>query len=204
MMLQFFTTLFGGALFVLGVIAGIGPQNLNTMTHAIRRNHEYAVATTCFLADIALILLGCLGLKFTESKIFLLLINLIGIGFLSYYLWLKIKGLNKPHEVKFSQDILDKKSAILRALALTWLNPLVAIDTLVIIGGASTNYHGIMNFAFIAGAILGDFIWLFGLTLISRTFAERLNRPLVWLFIDISTILLVAYILIRMVSFLFT
>jgi|GEM_PF-1934597 len=202
-MVPFFTTLFGGAIFVIGVIAGIGPQNLNTMTHAIRRNHEYIVATTCFLADTVLILIGCLGLKFAESKILLFLINIVGIGFLTYYLWLKIRGLNKPHDIKFSQEIVDKKTAIFRALALTWLNPLVAIDTLIVIGGVSTNYHGIFNFAFIAGAILGDFIWLFGLTLISRTFAERLNRPLVWMFIDISTIILVAYILIRMVSFLF-
>lgn len=201
-MADFFATLFGGALFVIGVIAGIGPQNLNTMSHAIRRNHEYVVATTCFLADVTLILLGTIGLKFTESKWLLLIINIIGVIFLTYYLWTKLKSLNTPHDLKFSTEIYDKKTAIIRALGLTWLNPLVFIDTIIVIGGASTHYSGWHNFAFILGAILGDFIWLFGLTSISRIFAEKLNRPNVWFILDISTIFLVAFILIKMVSFL--
>lgn len=201
--MEFLSVALGGAIFVLGVIAGIGPQNLNTMTHAIRRNHEYAVATTCFLADAVLILLGGIGLALSGAKWFLLLINIVGVLFLSYYLWLKIRSLNKPHEVKFSNTILDKKTAIFRALALTWLNPLVFVDTVIVIGGASTHYSGALHVAFMIGALLGDFVWLFGLTLISRTYAEKLNRPGVWLIIDISTIILVAYVLIKMISFFF-
>ena len=201
-MSEFFGTLFGGTLFVIGIIAGIGPQNLNTMSHAIRRNHEYTVALTCFLADGLLILAGGLGLKLFDSKWIIVLINIIGIIFLFYYLWTKIRGLNEPHHIKFSNDILDKKNAIFRALALTWLNPLVFIDTIIVIGGASTHYTGLQNFAFISGALLGDFIWLFGLTLIARTFAKHLNRQAVWFILDVLTILLVSYVLIKMVSFL--
>lgn len=202
--MEFLGIVFSGALFVLGVIAGIGPQNLNTMTHGIRRNHEFAVATTCFIADAILIILGVLGLKFTNSRELVIIINIVGIAFLAWYLWLKIRGLNQPHEHKLKTEIVGKKVAILRALALTWLNPLVFIDTIVVIGGASTHYPGWKNWAFLFGALLGDFIWLFGLTMISRTFAERLNRPKVWLAIDISTIILVAYVLIKMLSFFFT
>lgn len=200
-MAEFFATLFGGTLFVIGVIAGIGPQNLNIMSHAIRRNHEYAVAITCFLADCVLILLGTIGLKFTESKWLLVLINIVGIIFLAYYLWKKIRGLNTPHNLKFNTEILDKRTSIIRALGLTWLNPLVFIDTIIVIGGASTHYLGWRNFAFIVGALIGDFIWIFGVTSIARIFAEKLNRPAVWFVLDISTIILVAYILIKLVSF---
>lgn len=199
---SFFATLFGGTLFVIGTIAGIGPQNLNTMSHAIRRNYEYEVAATCFFADVALILLGYFGLKFADSRPIVLFITAAGILFMLYYLWLKIKGLNVPHELKFNPETLDKKSAILRALGLTWLNPLVYIDTIIVIGGTSAHYHGADNAAFILGAILGDFIWLFGLTSIARTFAKHLNRPRVWFALDILTILLVSYILIKMISFL--
>lgn len=202
--MEFLGIMFSGALFVLGVIAGIGPQNLNTMTHGIRRNHEFAVATTCFVADAILIILGVLGLKFTNSRELVVIINIVGVAFLTWYLWLKLRGLNQPHEHKLKTEIVGKKVAIFRALALTWLNPLVFIDTIVVIGGASTHYLGWKNWAFLFGALLGDFIWLFGLTLISRTFAERLNRPKVWLAIDISTIILVAYVLIKMLSFFFS
>ena len=200
-MFDFLSVVFGGALLVIGIIAGIGPQNFNTMSHAIRRNHEYWVATTCFCADAVLILIGCVGLALANSKLFILLVNVVGIIFLSYYLWLKVRDLNKPHNVKFNNVIVNKKTAILRALGLTWLNPLVFIDTIVVIGGASTHYTGWHHTAFILGALLGDFIWLFGLTLVSRTFAERLNRQRVWMLIDISTIVLVAIILIKMISY---
>jgi L-lysine exporter family protein LysE/ArgO len=111
--------------------------------------------------------------------------------------------LNKLHEVKFANTILDKKTAIFRALALTWLNPLVIVDTIVIIGGASTHYLGINHVAFIIGALLGDFIWIFGLNFISRKYADKLNQPRVWFVIDIATIILVAYVAIKMISFFF-
>ncbi len=201
-MLDFFYTTLSGIVIVIGIIAGIGPQNLNIITHAIRRNHEYNVALTCFVADSFLILLGTLGLKFTNSTVFIVLINLVGIAFLSYYLWTKIRDLNLPHDLKISLQILDKKTAVLRALALTWLNPLVIIDTFVVIGGVSTHYAGAANSAFILGAVLGDLAWIFGLTWIARTFARQLNRPRVWMVIDISTIMLLAFILIKMISFL--
>lgn len=199
-MLDFFTNMFGGAILVIGIIAGIGPQNLNTMSHAIRKNHEYAVATTCFLADTILILIGCIGVSILNSPTINKMINMIGVLFLSYYLFMKLRGLNQPNNVKLDAKIVNKKTAIIRALGLTWLNPLVFIDTIVVIGGVSASYIGISHIAFTLGAILGDFIWLFGLTFLSRTFADKLNRPAVWFMIDISTIILVGYVLIKILA----
>lgn len=200
-MLEFFMTFLGGAIFVIAVISGIGPQNLNTMSHAIYRNHEYWVAGTCFIADSILIVLACIGLQLSNSKILITSINLVGIIFLAYYMWLKLKGLNKPHDLRFANVVVDRKTAIIRALGLTWLNPLVFIDIFIVIGGASTHYQGVLVTAFTLGAVLADFVWLFGITFIARTFATKLNRPSVWMVLDITTILLVAYILIKMILF---
>ena len=112
----------------------------------------------------------------------------------------KIRSLNKPHEVKFSNTILDKNCNF--SCSGTYLaQPTGFVDTIIVIGGASTHYSGALHVAFMIGALLGDFVWLFGLTLISRTYAEKLNRPGVWLIIDISTIILVAYVLIKMIFF---
>lgn len=202
-MFEFILTIFSGAIMVIAIIAGIGPQNLNTMSHAIHRNHEYAVAMTCFLADAVLILIGCIGISELNHTA-ILIINVVGIVFLTYYLWLKISALNKPQHVKLDNKIVDKKTAILRALGLTWLNPLVFIDTIVVIGGTSARYGGMSHFAFTIGAIIGDFIWLFGLTFLARTFANKLNRPAVWFIIDISTIILVGYVLINLIAYFLT
>ncbi|MEN9946222.1 MAG: hypothetical protein RLZZ293_608 [Pseudomonadota bacterium] len=200
--MQLIEIFLSGAVFVFGIVAGIGPQNLNIMSHAIHRNYAKEVAITCFLADSLLILVGCIGLSFMNAKWLLLSINLFGIIFLVYYLWQKIVQLNQPHHVKFANAILTRRAAILRALALTWLNPLVFIDTLVIIGGASTHYTGLANLSFTAGAVIGDLAWIFGVTYLSQRFADKLRSPRVWMLIDISTIILVAYVLIKMISFL--
>lgn len=199
--MEFVIALINGVFLTIAIIAGIGPQNLNTLGHAISRNHAYAVALTCFLADSVLIVFGVIGLRLTESSIILNIINIAGILFLSYYLWIKIRDLKTPHRLKPVWQILSLKQAVLRALALTWLNPLVFIDTLVVIGGASTHHVGWNNTAFLIGALLGDFIWLFGLAFIGMRFAKKLNQPRVWLFLDIFTICLVSYILIKMLLF---
>ncbi len=200
-MLDYIGIILGSGLLVIGIIAGIGPQNLNTMTHAIRKNHAYLVATTCFIGDSFLILVGCIGLQFATSKIFLNTVNIIGILFMCYFLWSKLNNLTKVKQIKFEQRILSKKVAVIRALGFTLLNPLVFIDTIVIIGGASTFYDGNKHLAFILGALLGDAIWLFGLTKLSMMFADRLNHPKVWLLIDLATIIIVAFVLIKMVGY---
>lgn len=201
MYFDFVSTIFNAIMLVIAIIAGIGPQNLNIISHAIRKNHAWSVATTCFLGDLVLILAGCIGVSFLGSHIVVKIINLVGITFLSYYVLLKIYGLNKPYNVKFDDNLVDKKTAIIRALALTWLNPLVFIDTIVIIGGTSANYTGLHHLAFTIGAITGDFIWLFGIAFIAHKFAHKLNRPIVWMCLDIATIILVAVILIKLMTF---
>jgi L-lysine exporter family protein LysE/ArgO len=191
-----------GMLFVLAVIAGIGPQNLNTISHGIKKNYPYVVATTCFIADGSLVLVGCIGLNITSSKILNLLITVIGAIFICYYLFVKIKSLISPHSrYKISSEVLSKKQAVIRALALTWLNPLVFIDTIIIIGGASSHFTGLNLLDFIIGALLGDLTWLFGLSYISQKLSYKLNRPKVWLFLDISTILIMLFILYKTITF---
>lgn len=199
-MLDFISTLFSTALLVIAMIAGIGPQTMNTMSHAIRRNHAFAVTMTCFIGDAILILIGCLGMA-TLSPTMIKIVNIIGIVFLSYYLWLKLRGLNQPRTLSIDEKMVDRKTSIIRALALTWLNPLVFIDTIVVIGGMSAHYTGIHHVSFTLGALLGEGLWMFGLTGVSYKFSHKLNRPIIWLAIDITTIILVAYVLIRLVAF---
>lgn len=196
-------TIISGVIFVIGIISGIGPQNLNTISHAIKRNYEYQVATTCFLADSLLILIGCLGISFS-AKIIIVIINIVGTIFISVYLIQKIAGLFEKHnKYTINNQILTKKEAIKKALFLTWLNPLVFMDTIVIIGSAATHYKGINLFEFTFGAVLGDAIWIYGLTLGARSFSSKLNRPIVWFILDIMTVLILSFILYKTVLFLF-
>lgn len=201
-MLANIIAIFNGAIFVIAIIAGIGPQNLNTLTHAIKKNYAYTVAVTCFIADSILILAGAFGLSLNKSIIIINTINVIGVVFMLWYLLHKIRSLFQKHsKFRISNKLLSRNQSIFQALALTWLNPLVFMDTIVIIGGNSLQYRGLARTNFIVGAVLGDFIWLFGLTSIAKKFSYKLNRTIIWILLDIMTIVIMVVILYKTIRF---
>ena len=194
--------IFSGAVFVLAVIAGIGPQNLNIISHAIKKNHSLAVSTTCCVADLTLLIAGGVGLSLGGSKSIILTINIVGIIFMLWYLAVKVRGLFRHHEkFKVVEEEQTRNQAMLKALALTWLNPLVLIDTIVIIGGTSSHYHGMAWVDFMLGAILGDIIWIYGVTYLASSFADQLNRVGVWICLDLITIVIMLVILYKTIGF---
>ena len=194
--------IFSGAVFVLAVIAGIGPQNLNIISHAIKKNHSLAVSTTCCVADLTLLIAGGVGLSLGGSKSIILTINIVGIIFMVWYLAVKVRGLFRHHEkFKVVEEEQTRNQAMLKALALTWLNPLVLIDTIVIIGGTSSHYHGMAWVDFMLGAIFGDIIWIYGVTYLASSFADQLNRVGVWICLDLITIVIMLVILYKTIGF---
>ena len=78
---------------------------------------------------------------------------------------------------------------------LTWLNPLVFIDTIIIIGGASSHYTDANWYWFTLGALLGDVVWIYGLVFISSKLSHKLNNPMVWVILDTTTIIIMAFVL---------
>ncbi len=192
-----------GALFVLAIICGIGPQNLNIITHAIKKNHSFTVSSITAFADISLLLAGGIGLSLSDSKTIIIIINIIGIVFMCWYLMTKVRGLFGQHDALVIKNVKEsRKKAVIRAFALTFLNPLVLIDMIVIIGATSSHYHGVEWVNFIIGAILGDLIWVFGITFIAQYFSKQLNRVSVWITLDVLTILIMLVIIYKTILFL--
>lgn len=69
------------------------------------------------------------------------------------------------------------------ALALTWLNPHVYLDTFVLLGSVGST-HGQARWAFAAGAILGSTLWFAALGLAARALAPVFARPIAWRVLD--------------------
>ena len=69
------------------------------------------------------------------------------------------------------------------ALALTWLNPHVYLDTFVLLGSVGSS-HGPARWAFAAGAILGSTLWFSALGLAARALAPVFARPIAWRVLD--------------------
>jgi len=69
------------------------------------------------------------------------------------------------------------------ALALTWLNPHVYLDTFVLLGSVGST-HGEARWAFAAGAVAGSVLWFSALGLAARALTPVFARPMAWRVLD--------------------
>ena len=72
---------------------------------------------------------------------------------------------------------------LVTCLALTWLNPHVYLDTVVLLG-ALANEHRDERWLFGIGAVIASAVWFSGLGLGARRLAGLFARPLTWRILD--------------------
>ena len=72
--------------------------------------------------------------------------------------------------------------ALLTCLALTWLNPHVYLDTVVLLGSVSAQYDAPASFAM--GAVLASFAFFFSLGYGARVLEPFFRRPESWRVLD--------------------
>ncbi|MBF6173043.1 LysE/ArgO family amino acid transporter [Nocardia blacklockiae] len=78
---------------------------------------------------------------------------------------------------------------VLTCLALTWLNPHVYLDTVVLMGSFANTY-GPDRWAFTAGAMLASVLWFTALGYGSRLLAPVFARPAAWRVLDAAIALI--------------
>ena len=173
----------------IGLILALGPQNVFVMRQGLMKSHVFAVCLTCSIFDAALITAGVLGMGSFLSGIEGAE-KWIAVGatlFLVGYGLLRIKSAMNP--VGMSTDGEgegDLRRTIGAAAAFTFLNPHVYVDTLLLIGGASSRYLGDERIAFGIGAATASFVFFFSLGYGARSLSEILNKPKAWRYIDLS------------------
>jgi L-lysine exporter family protein LysE/ArgO len=73
---------------------------------------------------------------------------------------------------------------IVTTLALTYLNPHVYLDTVVMLGSVANGYAG-NRWLFAVGAAMGSVLWFSGLGYGARVASPALNRPRTWRVLDL-------------------
>ena len=185
--------MFGSALegfaLSIGLILALGPQNVFVMRQGLMRSHVFAVCLACSLFDAALITAGVLGVGSILAGIQEAEFT-IAIGasmFLISYGLLRIKSAINPVGMSTEGDGESELApTIAAAAAFTFLNPHVYVDTLLLIGGASSRYVGDERLAFGIGAATASFVFFFSLGYGARSLSEVLNKPEAWRYIDLS------------------
>lgn len=171
-----------GLILQSSMILAVGAQNLFVLEKGLLKERPLLVALICSICDVSLIMLGVLGAGsfFANNEILTIAFKILGAIFLLKYAWGKYKEASAGAEVTSSQISQERglKSLVYSALAVSLLNPHVYLDTVVLIGGYSTqfpSFEGKLNFAL--GAGLYSVLWFFALSYGASLFSSALNKP---------------------------
>ncbi len=194
---------FTGMLAGLALIVAIGAQNAWVLRQGIRREHVAIVVAVCALADALLITVGTLGIGTLVERFPGVLVALRWGG-AAYLIWFAVQSFRSA----FSDQSLNQADApaatksagrvLATTLALTFLNPHVYLDTVVMLGNLA-NQQGDLQWMFSAGAATGSVVWFSVLGIGARALARPLNRPGTWKVIDVGVGVVMLLIAAKMV-----
>ena len=178
-----FPIYFTGLMMGLSLIVAIGAQNAFILRQGLRNEHVFAVCLTCALSDAALILLGVTSLQQIASLL-PWLDPVMRYGGAAFLAWYGAKSLYSALRSSATLTAAEAKTASFRqtlatCLALTWLNPHVYLDTVVLLGTISTRYPG-QQASFAAGAMTGSFLFFFALGYGATWLRPIFSKPASW------------------------
>ncbi|QMU59383.1 MAG: amino acid transporter [Boseongicola sp.] len=175
--------------FALGLsfIIAIGAQNVFVLRQGMMRAHVLPVVLTCAISDAVLISFGVGGFGWIiQSASWVTpLLTFGGALFLLVYGGISAYRALRPKDNYEDIGKIDpgpRSSAILTCLALTWLNPHVYLDTVVLMGTVSTHYDSRLSFAL--GAIVASFTFFFSLGYGAQRLAPYFKSRTAWRFLD--------------------
>ena len=180
------TSFLPGFALSLTLIMAIGAQNAFVLRQGLRREHVFAVCAVCAVSDALLITAGVAGFGALAEAApwFGPAMRYGGAAFLLWYGWRNAVSAWRGGEMLESDGQATRSlgKAILTLLALTWLNPHVYLDTLVLLGSISAQYPDRLSFGI--GAALASFVFFFALGYGARLLAPLFAKPRSWQVLD--------------------
>lgn len=198
-----FDVLAQGALLSFSLILAIGAQNAFVLRQGLRGEHVLLVCSVCALSDAILIAAGVAGFGALVTRLPWIepVFRYGGAAFLLVYAFRSFRSALFSDEAMRVQGDAEHswRRVLLACLAFTWLNPHVYLDTMMLLGAASTAYSN-ERFSFAAGAIIASFVFFFSLGFGARLLQPVFARPSAWRWLDgvIGVVMLViAVVLLR-------
>ena len=182
-----------GLLTGLSLIVAIGAQNTFVLRQGLRRARVGVIVTVCIVSDIALILAGVAGIGaiVQHADWALQAVRWFGVAFLVWYGLSSAWRARRPSALAASPDANGGPgqpglaSTLRRTLALTWLNPHVYIDTMVLLGSIANSRGPVDRWWFTVGALIASTLWFLGLGFGARFAAPLLTTPRAWQVLDL-------------------
>ena len=170
------------------MILPLGPQNAFVMNQGIRRQYHLMIALLCAVSDLLLICAVIFGgsALLMQSPWLLALVTWGGVAFLLWYGFGALKTAFSDNLELASAEVMKQGrwKIIVTMLAVTWLNPHVYLDTVVLLGSVASTYSS--PWAFSAGAMAGSLLWFAGLGYGARLLRPLFAKPVAWRVFDLA------------------
>ena len=170
----------------LSLIVAIGAQNAFVLRQGIRNEHVLPVVILCAVSDLVLIVAGVAGVGalVTAHPQLMTIARYGGAAFLLAYGLLAARRALQP-AVMTPGDAGSARlpAVLLTCLTLTFLNPHVYLDTVVLLGTLASQ-QGDGRWRFGAGAAAASTVWFFGLGFGARRLAGLFAKPVTWRILD--------------------
>ncbi len=175
-----------GLLAGLSLIIAIGAQNAFVIRQGLTKKFVLLTVLICALSDAILIALGAsgLGALIKSNKNILEFVRWFGVIYLLWFAFKSAKSVFKKEVLNSAGEAsANRKSVILTVLALTFLNPHVYLDTVILLGSIS-NQFGTDKWFFVIGAMLASFIWFTAIGFGAKSASRFMSQPIFWKILD--------------------
>lgn len=180
-----------------GLIVAIGGQNALVLRQGLMRQHVGPVVAVCALSDMLLIAVGVFGLGrlIAASPLLMALFRWGGAVFLlGYALMAARRALSPKAGLQVQAGSATLGAVLGSTLAMTYLNPHVYLDTVVLLGTVGAQQPEALRGAFAGGAMLASGMWFSLLGFGAAAVAAPLRRPAVWRSIDALIAIVMAWL----------
>ena len=169
-----------------GLIVAIGAQNAYVLRQGLRREHVATVVAFCAVSDAALIVAGVggMGVIITRFGWIAEVIRWAGAAFRAAYGLLALRRAIRPKRLAPADEKgPSRRMALVTIAALTWLNPHVYLDTLLLLGSVGATY-GTSRWIYAIGAAVASVTWFSALGYGAGRLSPLFARPMAWRVLD--------------------
>ncbi len=172
----------------LSLIVAIGAQNAFVLRQGLARQHVGIVVAICAVADVVLIVAGVAGIgRIVErAPAALDVVRWLGVAFLTWYGVSSLLRARHAEALEASKErALTRRGAAVRATALTFLNPHVYLDTVLLLGSLAAHQGPTGRWWFALGACVASVAWFTGLGYGARLLSPLLRKRRAWQVLDV-------------------
>ena len=170
----------------LSLIIAIGAQNAYVLRLGLMRHHVLAVVLFCAVSEALLIIAGVAGLGAIIQQLPLLLevFRYAGAAYLIWFGILAIRRVLKPKSLQAQGEALPLLKTLATMAALTWLNPHVYLDTVILLGSIGNQFEP-NQWWFAIGAASASFVWFFSLGYGAKLLSRFMSSMRFWQVLDL-------------------